>query len=68
MYVFVKINRNIDKLVMYEWNDDKLYLRFNVLKDKNFELRIFLVVGGWNYENVNSLFLKMVKIEVFRKV
>lgn len=25
-------------------------------------------MGGWNYENYNSLFLKMVKIVVLRKV
>lgn len=68
VYAFAKINRNTDKLAMYEWNDDKLYPRFNALKDKNSELRTLLAVGGWNHENANSPFSKMVKTEASRKV
>ena len=68
MYSFAKINRNNDKLAMYEWNDDKLYPRFNALKQKNPELRTLLAVGGWNHENANSPFSKMVKTAASRKV
>ena len=53
---------------MYEWNDDKLYPRFNALKKKNAGLRTLLAVGGWNHENHNSPFSKMVKTAASRKV
>ena len=68
VYSFAKINRNNDKLAMYEWNDDKLYPRFNALKKKNAGLRTLLAVGGWNHENHNSPFSKMVKTAASRKV
>lgn len=68
VYSFAKINRNTDKLAMYEWNDDKLYPRFNALKQKNPSLRTLLAVGGWNHENHNSPFSKMVKTAASRKV
>ncbi|KAJ7389315.1 hypothetical protein OS493_032169 [Desmophyllum pertusum] len=68
MYAFAKINRNTDKLAMYEWNDDKLYPRFNALKQKNSALKTLLAVGGWNHENANSPFSKMVKTAASRKV
>ena len=68
MYSFAKINRNNNKLAMYEWNDDKLYPRFNALKQKNPGLRTLLAVGGWNHENANSPFSKMVKTAASRKV
>ena len=68
MYSFAKINRNNDKLAMYEWNDDKLYPRFNALKQKNPELKTLLAVGGWNHENANSPFSKMVRNAASRKV
>ena len=68
MYSFAKINRNNDKLAMYEWNDDKLYPRFNALKKKNPNLRTLLAVGGWNHENANSPFSKMVRTAASRKV
>ena len=51
---------------MYEWNDDKLYPRFNALKKKNPELKTLLAVGGWNHENHNSPFSKMVKTAASR--
>ena len=41
---------------------------FNALKKKNPGLRTLLVAGGWNYENHNSPFSKMVKSAAFRKV
>ncbi|CAH3021186.1 unnamed protein product, partial [Porites evermanni] len=63
VYSFAKINRNTDTLAMYEWNDDKLYPRFNALKQKNPTLKTLLAVGGWNHENANSPFSKMVFIE-----
>ena len=68
VYAFAKIDRRTNKLAMYEWNDDKLYPRFNALKKKNSELRTLLAVGGWNHENNNSPFSKMVKTKVSRKV
>ena len=67
VYAFAKINRN-DKLAMYEWNDDKLYPRFNALKKKNPGLITLLAVGGWNHENHNSPFSRMVKTAASRKV
>ena len=67
-YAFAKINRQTDQLAMYEWNDDKLYKRFNDLKIRNPELRTLLAVGGWNHENANSPFSKMVKKAFSRKV
>ena len=68
MYSFAKINRNNDKLAMNEWNDDKLYARFNALKTKNLGLRTLLAVGGSNHENHNSPFSKMVRTAASRKV
>ena len=68
VYAFAKINRNNDKLAMYEWNDDKLYPRFNALKKENAGLKTLLAVGGWNHENANSPFSKMVKTAASRKV
>lgn len=50
VYSFAKINRNTDTLAMYEWNDDKLYPRFNALKQKDPNLKTLLAVGGWNHE------------------
>ena len=67
-YAFAKINRATDQLSMYEWNDDKLYERFNNLKNQNPDLRTLLAVGGWNHENTNSPFSKMVKTAASRKV
>lgn len=56
-------------IVMYEWNDDKMYVWFNNLKENNFELKILLVVGGWNYESgIESLFFCMVRMIVIWKV
>ena len=67
VYAFAKINVN-NKLAMYEWNDDQLYPRFNALKQQNPGLRTLLAVGGWNHENHNSPFSKMVRTAVSRKV
>lgn len=53
---------------MFEWNDDQLYPRFNALKNKNPELWTLLAVGGWNHENFDSPFSKMVKTQATRKV
>lgn len=53
---------------MYEWNDDKLYPRFNALKQKNPNLKTLLAVGGWNHENANSPFSKMVRTAASRGV
>ncbi|KAJ7371554.1 hypothetical protein OS493_024896 [Desmophyllum pertusum] len=52
---------------MFEWNDDKLYPRFQALKQKNPDLKTLLAVGGWNHENANSPFSKMVKTAATRK-
>ena len=68
MYSFAKINRNTDTLAMYEWNDDKLYPRFQALKQENPALKTLLAVGGWNHENANSPFSKMVRTAASRKV
>ena len=67
VYAFAKINRPTNKLAMFEWNDDQLYARFNNLKQRNPELRTLLAVGGWNHENFNSPFSKMVKTAASRK-
>ena len=67
-YAFAKINRQTDQLAMFEWNDDKMYVRFNDLKKKNTELKTLLAVGGWNHENTNSPFSKMVRTAASRKV
>lgn len=61
VYSFAKINRNTDTLAMYEWNDGKLYPRFNALKQKNPNLKTLLAVGGWNHENANIPFSKIVR-------
>lgn len=68
VYSFAKINRNTDTLAMYEWNDDKLYPRFNALKQKDPNLKTLLAVGGWNHENTNSPFSKMVRTAASRRV
>ena len=67
-YAFAKIDRNTNKLAMFEWNDDQLYPRFNALKQKNPELKTLLAVGGWNHENNDSPFSKMVSTAASRKV
>ena len=67
VYSFAKINQN-NQLAMYEWNDDKLYPRFNALKKQNSDLLTLLAVGGWNHENANSPFSRMVKTKASRKV
>jgi chitinase len=67
MYSFAKINQN-NELAMYEWNDDKLYPRFNALKQKNPSLKTLIAVGGWSHENANSPFSRMVKTAATRKV
>merc|ERR1712168_1775301 len=67
VYSFAKIAQD-NKLAMFEWNDDKLYPRFNDLKKKNPALKTLLAVGGWNHENANSPFSKMVRTAASRKV
>ncbi|XP_020909717.1 chitotriosidase-1 [Exaiptasia diaphana] len=67
VYSFAKIAQD-NKLAMFEWNDDKLYPRFNNLKKKNPGLKTLLAVGGWNHENYNSPFSRMVKTAASRKV
>ncbi|KAK3739098.1 hypothetical protein QZH41_018242, partial [Actinostola sp. cb2023] len=67
VYSFAKIVQS-NKLAMFEWNDDKLYPRFNNLKKKNPALKTLLAVGGWNHENRNSPFSRMVKTPATRKV
>ena len=54
---------------MYEWNDDKMYVRFNDLKKQNPEVKTFLAVGGWNHEGgAVSPFSRMVRTASNRKV
>ena len=54
---------------MYEWNDDKMYVRFNDLKKKNPALKTLLAIGGWNHENgAVSPFSRMVSTAANRKV
>ena len=54
---------------MYEWNDDKMYVRFNDLKKQNSELKTLLAVGGWNHEAGSvSPFSRMVSTASNRKV
>lgn len=67
VYSFAKIAQD-NTLAMFEWNDDKLYPRFNNLKKKNPGLKTLLAVGGWNHENYNSPFSRMVKTAASRKV
>ena len=68
VYAFAKIDLS-NQLAMFEWNDDKLYARFNALKQKNSGLRTLLAVGGWNHEGGNiSPFSRMVSSKASRKV
>jgi len=67
VYSFAKIAQD-NTLAMFEWNDDQLYPRFNNLKKKNPGLKTLLAVGGWNHENYNSPFSRMVKTAASRKV
>ena len=54
---------------MYEWNDDKMYVRFNNLKQQNPELKTLLAIGGWNHEGGSiSPFSRMVSTEANRNV
>ncbi|KAK3739100.1 hypothetical protein QZH41_018244 [Actinostola sp. cb2023] len=66
VYSFSKIDPS-NKLAMFEWNDDDLYTRFNNLKKKNPALKTLLAVGGWNHENQNSPFSRMVQTASSRK-
>ena len=67
VYAFAKISAN--KLAMFEWNDDKLYKRFNDLKLQNRELKTLLAVGGWNHESgLSSPFSQMVSSAANTKV
>ncbi|XP_028402554.1 chitotriosidase-1-like isoform X2 [Dendronephthya gigantea] len=68
IYAFAKIG-NGNKLAPYEWNDDKMFLRFAEVKRKNPHLKLLLAVGGWNHENgAVSKFSTMVKTAQTRKV
>lgn len=68
MYSFAKIDAQ-NKIAMYEWNDDKMYVRFNDLKKINPELKTLLAVGGWNHENgAISPFSRMVSTAANRKM
>ena len=68
VYAFAKIDRQTNKLAMFEWNDDIWYPKFNALKKANPGLKTSLAVGGWNHENQDSPFSKMVKTRASRKV
>ena len=68
MYSFAKIDAQ-NKIAMYEWNDDKMYVRFNDLKKKNPELKTLLAIGGWSHEGgAVSPFSRMVSTAASRKV
>ena len=68
MYSFAKIDSQ-NKIAMYEWNDDKMYVRFNDLKKQNPELKTHLAIGGWNHESgAISPFSRMVRTAASRKV
>lgn len=68
MYSFAKIDSQ-NKIAMYEWNDDKMYVRFNNLKQQNPELKTLLAIGGWNHEGGSiSPFSRMVSTEANRNV
>ena len=68
IYSFAKINQQ-NMIAMYEWNDDKMYVRFNNLKENNPELKTLLAVGGWNHESgTESPFSRMVRTIATRKV
>ena len=68
IYSFAKID-NGNKIAMFEWNDDKMYTRFNNLKQKNPDLKTLLAIGGWNHENgPKSPFSRMVNSTSSRKV
>ena len=68
IYSFAKIDTS-NKIAMYEWNDDKMYVRFNNLKQKNPELKTLLAIGGWNHESgAVSPFSRMVSTAANRNV
>jgi len=66
MYSFAKINPN-NELATLEWNDDKLYPRFNALKEKNPNLKTLLAVGGGS-DDASRAFSRMVKTAATRKM
>jgi len=49
IYTFDKID-NRNKIAPYEWNEDELYAEVYNIKQKNIELKMLLVVGGWSHE------------------
>lgn len=67
VYAFAKVKHD-HKLAAYEWNDDKMYVRVNDAKKSNPQLKTLLAVGGWNHENGESPFSKMVATSQNRKV
>ncbi|CAB4027262.1 chitinase-3 1, partial [Paramuricea clavata] len=67
IYAFAKIGNGYT-LQPYEWNDDKMFVRFAEIKRKNPHLKLLLAVGGWNHENGLGKFSPMVKTAQNRKI
>ncbi|XP_068718578.1 chitinase-3-like protein 1 [Montipora capricornis] len=67
IYSFAKIDSQ-NKISMFEWNDDEMYVKFNDLKKQNPALKTLLAVGGWNHESGDvSPFSRMVSTAANRK-
>lgn len=68
IYSFAKIDPG-NRIAMFEWNDNQMYVRFNNLKQQNPKLKTLLAVGGWNHESgAVSPFSRMVRTAASRNV
>lgn len=68
IYSFAKIDAG-NRIAMFEWNDNDMYVRFNNLKRQNPRLKTLLAVGGWNHESgAVSPFSRMVSTAANRNV
>ena len=68
IHSFAKISRTTHKMETTEENDHDLYKRINALKKVNPKLKTQIAVGGWNHEEKNSPFSKMVATKEKRAI
>lgn len=57
VYAFARLD--MYKIKTLEWNDDKMYIRFNALKSRSKNLKTLIAIGGWNAGS--AAFSRMVK-------